>query len=98
MVSDLERLFGWSPDPEHGKWFASKTKDSFVRFWDADIREVLYKLGDRWVVAIAQGKRDKFHVLPGKFETTRQAKDHMAKRDMFELDDIEEVLRSWRKQ
>ena len=95
-MGDLERVFGWVQEPTQGRWFTSADKNSFVRFWPGEHREILFQHQDNgWVIALAKGDKGKFTMCSPYFKTTRQAKEWADNRDMYELDDLEDLVASW---
>ena len=77
---------GWlEPNNPEGRWFPSKHKFSFLRFYDTGFREVIHNTDDGWVVSI--GHEDgEFQLGYQYFDTTREAKEWADTRGVEDLD------------
>lgn len=91
---ELDRIYGYSSDPNNGKWFVSDNHN-YVRYFD-DIREVIHKnSNDMWVVSIG-GPGKLYQIGTEEFSNTTQAKKWADNRDMETLHWLEETINKWR--
>ena len=72
------------------RWWASKNKDSFIRFYETDFKEVLHKYDEYWTVSI--GYHDEFQLGYKQFDTTREAKQWSDDRSLEDLSILEEIV------
>lgn len=94
MDRELERIYGWSSDPNEGRWFVSDNHN-YVRYING-YRETVHKnSNDKWVVSVG-GPNNKFQVGVEEFDNTTQAKKWADNRDMESLHHLEMLIDSWR--
>ena len=91
MDDRIQQYLGYieQSNPE-GRWFASKHKGSFLRFYDTGFREVLHQKEDGWVISIAH-EDGQFQLGYKYFDTTREAKHWADNRDAEDMHLLEHI-------
>ena len=83
MITLVEQKLGWFRPDDNGKWWSSKNKDKFTRYFDTDFREVIHKVSgydewdqqkEGWTVSLGY-KEKQFSQGYKVFDTTAEARE-----------------------
>ena len=95
-MTEMEMILGFFPmDNPEGRWFTSKNKNSFVRYYDNGFREICHNHNGEWKVSLARGEHE-FSLGTVGWPTAKQAKWWADNRNMDELYYIDCVVEKWR--
>lgn len=94
MDRELNRIYGYSSDPNEGRWFVSENHN-YVRHIN-DYREIIHKnSNDKWTISIG-GPNNLFQVGSNEFNNTTEAKKYADNRSMDDLHHLEILIDKWR--
>lgn len=92
-----EQILGPLPiDNLDGKFYQSKDKLKFVRFYDTGFREVIHRHQEYWVVSI--GYKNRFTLGHKDFNSHKEAENWSNNRDdqdLWILEQIKEEFKDW---